>query len=169
VHVARTKWSGHLLHAFFCGNSSKCNSTLAAQYMSNHQCLFFVDTANYSLVKRYLRTSSYILDAVREDARNHSSPRQPYTWTPLWYSGPTDPQLSVTAFPYNQTFPSDGEPVAVTQVVARGYNCIDGRSIHDLDSLPPEDIAAGGVLRGGPGCEVCPSCWTNQSTCVTTT
>lgn len=152
--------------AFFCGNSSACNSTSASLYMRDHQCLFFVDNQDYSLVKRYLRTSSYVLDAVREDARNTSSSRQPYTWTPLWYSGPADAQLFASAYPYNQTHPSDNSPVSVKQVVQRGYNCIDGRVVHDLSTLPPEDIEAGGVLRGGPGCEVCPSCWTNQSTCV---
>jgi hypothetical protein len=156
------------LNAFYSGNTSACNAysvSNATAYMQDHQCLFFVDEPDYSLVRRYLRTSSSVLDSVSADNRNSSAPRVPYTWTPLWYSGPGDIQLSAmpNAVELDQVY---SQPVSVQQVVQRGYNCIDGRVVQDKSTLPLEDQPLGGVLRGGPSCEVCPSCWTNQSVCT---
>ncbi|CAM5999795.1 unnamed protein product [Sphagnum balticum] len=48
--------------------------------------------------------------------------------------------------------------------VKRGYNCIDGRNYALKSILPPED-QPNGVLRGGPGCMVCPSCVIANSEC----
>lgn len=161
------------LNTFVCGHypaSEPCpanRTQVAYAYMKDHQCLFFIDDMDNSLVRRYLRTSSHIADKVFDDRRFATeSRRQAYTYTPLWYNGSADPQLTgrngdpVWGNTYDST-----TLVSVTQVVARGYNCIDGRTVWDKTTLPIEDQPLG-KLRGGPGCEICPNCYTNQSKCV---
>jgi len=149
-------------HAFFCGSSQCAGWQAAFEYMRHHQCLFFVDNAGGvgHFARRYLRMTSVTADNVPVDMRL-STAVFPFSLQPLWYSGPADFQL------FSTNPATYGAPVT-TQVVVRGFNCIDGRTLSpSLQTLmlPPEDLP-NGVLRGGPSCLPCPPCVTNQSVCV---
>ncbi len=154
-------------HAFFCGSSPACSGWQAAfQYMRDHQCLFFVDagggTGQYA--RRYFRQTSKRADQVPMDMRISAASAQsyPFALQPLWFTGNSDPQLYQPSLIF--------QPKRITnQTVGRGYNCIDGRVVPTALQpflLPFEDQSTNGVLRGGPSCLPCPSCVTNQSTCV---
>lgn len=150
------------INAFLCatgasGESCLENST-ALDYMQDHQCLFFVDTsANLDWTARYLRTTSSTIDVV-------ISGNSGYTNMPLWYSGPSDPQLTTSSAPYDGLYTS-GATVAVSQAVVTGFNCIDGRVVENVATLPAED-QTNPILRGGPSCLPCPPCVTAHSQCI---